>query len=207
MTESGANEKAGDVTSAIDADVELQAMRAVLGALVPLNREGRARVLDYVLNRLGMAGEVATAVPGGSSYQSIGAEKPTQVSGPAITDIRSLKEAKSPRSGNEMAAIVAYYLAELAPARRLTINAEDIKKYFLEARYELPTNTRQLLVNAKNAGYLESAGSGQYRLNSVGYNLVMHKLPSPSAKSPTSKKPGQRKLGGKAKPTKKISRG
>jgi hypothetical protein len=32
-------------------------------------------------------------------------------------------------------------------------------------------------VNAKNAGYFESAGGGRYKLNTVGYNLVAHNLP------------------------------
>ena len=200
-----ASEKSGDVASAIEGDVELQAMRAVLGALVPLNREGRTRVLDYVLNRLGMVGEAGISASSNSSYPTFVTEAGGDISGPAVTDIRSLKESKAPRSGNEMAAIVAYYLAELAPERKQSINADDIKKYFLAARYELPNNTSQLLVNAKNAGYLESAGSGQYRLNSVGYNLVMHKLPSPSAKTSSTKKPHKRPK--KAKQGKKNPRG
>jgi hypothetical protein len=29
-----------------------------------------------------------------------------------------------------------------------------------------------ILVNAKNAGYLDSTGAGGYRLNPVGYNLA-----------------------------------
>jgi hypothetical protein len=28
----------------------------------------------------------------------------------------------------------------------------------------------------KNAGYLDSAGTGQYKLNPVGYNLVVHRM-------------------------------
>jgi hypothetical protein len=32
------------------------------------------------------------------------------------------------------------------------------------------------LSNAKNAGYLNALGGGQYRLNAVGHNLVAHKL-------------------------------
>jgi hypothetical protein len=32
------------------------------------------------------------------------------------------------------------------------------------------------LVNAKDAGYLEALGDGNYRLNPVGYNLIAHVL-------------------------------
>jgi hypothetical protein len=54
-----------------------------------------------------------------------------------------------------MVAIIAYYLANFAPPneRRDYIVAEDIKKYFVQANYELPTAPpRMTLVNAKNAG-------------------------------------------------------
>jgi hypothetical protein len=173
-------------------------MRAVLGALVPLKREGRERVLDYVLNRLGMSSAATVSVPSESGYAPSGIDKSAQIPGAKAANIRSLKEEKNPRSANEMAALVAYYLAEVAPERKQSINADDIKKYFLEARYELPNSTGQLLVNAKHSGYLESAGPGQYKLNSVGYNLVMHKLgSSPRATSPT-RRPRNRQRRGKA---------
>src|SRR5712691_8688550 len=192
MAEGSASEKAGDVTTAIESDAELQAMRAVLGALVPLKREGRTRDLDYVLNRLGISSEAGIPVASGSSYSPGSVEKSPQIPSARVANIRSLKEEKAPRSANEMAALVAYYLAELAPERKQSINADDIKKYFLEAHYELPNSRSQLLVNAKNAGYLESAGTGQYRLNSVGYNLVMHKLPSSSSSGTPARRPSNR---------------
>jgi hypothetical protein len=57
MSDPSSREKSGElVSTAIDSDNELQAIRAVLSALVPLKREGRTRVLDYVLKRLGMSG-------------------------------------------------------------------------------------------------------------------------------------------------------
>lgn len=194
MAEHSPTDKTGDVAMAIDSDAELQAMRLVLGALVPLKREGRERVLDYVLNRLGMTSQVPGSVTNELSYSPSITEKPQQTTVGGVANIRSLKEEKSPRSANEMAALVAYYLAELAPERKQSINADDIKKYFLEARYELPNSTSQLLINAKNSGYLESAGTGQYKLNSVGYNLVMHKLGSPTVPTtPTRRSPRQRR--------------
>jgi hypothetical protein len=187
MPDLAAHEKIGDVMTAIESDAELQAMRTVLGALVPLKLEGRTRVLGYVLNRLGMSSDVAVPATSGTIYTSPGSGVTSQEHDVQIVDIRSLKEKKSPRSANEMAAIVAYYLSELAPERKQSINTDDIKKYFLEARFPLPTNLQMLLVNAKNSGYLQSAGSGQYRLNSVGYNLVTHKLPVPAATSTQTK--------------------
>jgi len=109
------DENAGEVVSAaIDSDSELNAMRSVLSALVPLKREGRARVLDYVLKRLGMQSDQVTqasvAAPSGSSTApGLLVQK--------AADIRSLANDKAPRSANEMAALVAYYLSERKPIK------------------------------------------------------------------------------------------
>lgn len=96
------------------------------------------------------------------------------------TDIRSLKDAKKPRTANEMTALVAFYLEHVAPPdeRRDFITAQDIRPYFNQANFPLPTGpTRVTLTNAKNAGYLSVRDRGQYRLNPVGYNLIAYKLP------------------------------
>jgi hypothetical protein len=196
MSDPSSSEKSGElVSTAIDSDNELQAIRAVLGALVPLKGEGRTRVLDYVLKRLGMSAESLPAASGSSSIvPSTEGFAPTPISeSPGQpNDIRSLTTEKAPRSANEMAALVAYYVTELAPEsyRKSSINADDIKKYFKDAHFPLPSSSKMTLVNAKNSGYLESAGTGQYRLNPVGYNLVAHNLPGEaSRKKVTSKKP------------------
>jgi hypothetical protein len=99
-----------------------------------------------------------------------------------------------------MAALVAYYLAEVAPEayRNQTMTAHDVKTYFKQAAFPLPSSAKMTLVHAKNAGYLESAGTGQYRLNPVGYNLVVHALPSQS-----SGKQGVTKKSRKKKPSRK----
>jgi hypothetical protein len=174
-------ESAGEVVSAaIDSDSELNAIRDVLSALVPLKREGRTRVLDYVLKRLGMQGDQVTQVPAiGHSGSAIVPGLPTQ----KASDIRSLTSEKAPRSANEMAALVAYYLSEAAPEgeRKDKLNTEDIKKYFKQANFKLPSRPEMALVNAKNAGYFESVGGGHYQLNPVGYNLVVHNLPAGTA--------------------------
>jgi hypothetical protein len=94
-------------------------------------------------------------------------------------DIRTFKEEKQPSSAMEMAATVAYYLSELAPLpeRKSEVQVEDMLKYFKQASFPLPKSPQFLLVNAKNAGYFDSIGGGNYKLNTVGYNLVAHNLP------------------------------
>jgi hypothetical protein len=78
-----------------------------------------------------------------------------------------------------MAALVAYYLAEVATGtdRKPAIEISDIEKYFKQAGFRLPRTLKMTLVNAKNAGYFDGVGEGKYKLNPVGYNLVAHSLP------------------------------
>ncbi len=98
-------------------------------------------------------------------------------------DIKSLKEQKKPSSAIEMAALVAFYLSEQASEteRKSEVNVDDMTKYFKQASFTLPKKPQFLLVNAKNAGYFDSARSGKYKLNPVGYNLVAHNLPREQA--------------------------
>lgn len=100
-------------------------------------------------------------------------------------DIRGFKEEKAPKSAIQMACVVAFYLQELAPAseRKQTVTAEDMAKYFKQAKYPLPKVIGQLLPDTRVAGYFDSApGKGEYSLNAVGYNLVAHNLPPKSNK-------------------------
>jgi hypothetical protein len=189
---SDSDEKAGQlVAAAIESDSELHAIRVVLGALVPLKQEARDRVVDYVLERLGMLTHPVVSAGATLTARTTGAPK-TASEASRQSDIRALTEQKAPRSANDMAALVAYYLSEVAPEadRKDTINTEDIKRYFKQANFHLPRKPEQTLVNAKNAGYFESVGGGQYRLNPVGYNLVVHNLP---AGSDGGRKPGQQR--------------
>jgi hypothetical protein len=157
-------------------DNELKAISTIVDALRPLSEKERQRVLEYVAGRFGIPLlEETASLP--HSYPGTTAPVPQQVP-LRISDIRSLKEAKAPKSANEMAALVAYYVSELAPAdqRSKQINKGDIERYFKTAGFRLPADAAFTLVNAKNAGYLDTAGAGQYTLNPVGYNLVVHRM-------------------------------
>jgi hypothetical protein len=163
-------------------DPELAAMTQVIDALEPLDDLARSRVLDYVFRRLGL--KLPVAAPAGGLAVNVFDPVPALQPGgltPGQTDIRTLKAAKKPKSASEMAAIVAYYLSELAPQtdRKDQIDAGDIKKYFKQADFPLPEAPSMTLIHTRNAGYLDAgAERGRYKLNPVGYNLVAHNLPS-----------------------------
>ena len=149
-------------------------MAAILDALKGLEGESIQRVLDYVLGRLSLnrptRPSLSSAVPSSLTGDTT---KTRQAS------IRDLKEEKQPESLNQMAALVAYYLSELASdgERKDEITSADLEKYFKQAAFRLPRSLRMTLPNAAAAGYFDSAGAGRYRLNPVGYNLVVHGLP------------------------------
>jgi len=165
-------------------DEELAAIQLIIQAMTPLDAEAKNRVLGYVLQRLNLAlpskaGRPLTPSPAADQDQAATSEQ--LVSMQQITDIRSFKEQKNPHSANEMTALVAFYLAELAPAaeRKEEISAIEIEKYFKQGGYPLPAVTRMALSNAKNAGYLDAGSDrGLYKLNPVGHNLIAHNLPS-----------------------------
>jgi hypothetical protein len=177
-------------TAQSDGDAELRAMNAIVDALKPLQEEQRTRVLEYVLARFGavplqqhLSSGVAQVSASGSTISGVSTHTGQ------VHDIRSLKEAKSPKSANEMATLVAYYVSEIAPEgeRRNSITKADIEKYFKSAPFRLPADASFTLVNAKNAGYLDSIGGGQYKLNPVGYNLVAHRMGGDEKKKPRRK--------------------
>ena len=60
--------------------------------------------------------------------------------------------------------------------RKDRITTKDIETYFKIAEFPL-TKTQFTLPNAKAAGYLDAVGNGEYKLNAVGHNLVVHSMP------------------------------
>lgn len=183
---------------------ETEAIRAVVQALEPLPPDVRAHVIGYVLTRLGIV------LPSGHQAESLrvttrltDATPDATGAGRQVTPthIGDLKNQKKPRSASEMAAIVAYYLENLAPSkeRKDRVTAKDMETYFKIADYPLP-EIQFTLPNAKAAGYLDAVGNGEYKLNAVGHNLVVHSLP----RGAESKKASRRRRVKKGRrPTKK----
>ncbi len=154
------------------------AIDAIVAALEAIEGTARITAIRAACDHLNLAlpaGVTDTAALGGIP----GTQAATQAAALGATDIRSLKELKSPGSAVEMACVLAYYFQHHAPTaeRKSEIAAADVDKYFVQAGYPLPKRSDQLLVNAKAAGYFDSAARGAYRLNAVGHNLVAHSLP------------------------------
>jgi hypothetical protein len=149
----------GETTVPEDIEVELLAMRTLVDTLEPLKGEVRTRVIDYVFKVLGIEAPKSPAqpspvTPAGQISPLATPPRPQHIEGPS--DVLSLKEEKSPKTGTQMIAVVAYYLAHLANERQDFITADDIQKYFVQGKYPMPASKAQALVNAKNAGYAVS---------------------------------------------------
>jgi hypothetical protein len=163
-----------------DSDKELHAISVTLSALKDLKNDERDRVLSYVLTRLNMKMPVEPQSPPAPPAAE---RKPEAFENPhepkRMKDIRSFTEEKNPKSANEMAAVVAYFLQYEAGAKehQETITRTDVEKYFHLGKFSKTKDAGKTLQNSKNAGYLESKGQGVFSLSPVGYNLVAHSLP------------------------------
>lgn len=175
-----------------DLERELEAIRQILTALSSLDADGQARAIQYVFKRLKIAApevKPASAIPAFATPRTVEQFVDQGSSAVHTSDIRSFAESKQPRSANEMAAVVAYFLQYEAgeDERKGSITADDIAKYFHLAKQPKPANPSMTLTHSKNAGYLDQEERGQYKLNAVGYNLVAHKLPAGTSGSSAPK--------------------
>lgn len=170
-----------------------QAIDQIIHALSLLDEASRVTAIRAACEQLKIKPPGSLGAPGEKSSSTeagnvAGATPPAQAK-----DIKELKEQKNPSSANEMAAVVAYYLSEIATGdeRKSEVDLDDMVKYFKQAKFPLPRTPQMLLTNAKNAGYFDSSDRGKLKLNPVGYNLVAHNLPRSASGAPTQS--GRRK--------------
>jgi hypothetical protein len=182
-------------------DKEIEAIGTLLKALEPLDPKARQSVLNYVMRRLDILLPTTQggALPPDSSLLPPG-EPPVITQEPTgQVHIKDLVRDKKPKSAIEMATLVAYYLSHNAPQneRKQTINNKDIETYFKIGEFRLPSKPKFTLVNTKGAGYLDAVGDGEYKLNPVGYNLVVHSMPKTSERGASRSqrnKPSRKKI-------------
>ncbi|MCW5626473.1 MAG: hypothetical protein KIT73_17295, partial [Burkholderiales bacterium] len=95
-------------------------------------------------------------------------------------DLRTFVLAKSPRSDNQFAAVVAYYYRFEAPFadRRDTIEGGVLQTAARLVGRKRLNNPRSTLNNAKASGYLDGVTPGEFAINGVGEKLVVRSLPT-----------------------------
>lgn len=183
------------------------AINRVLETIEPLDNRSRQTVLLAVCHQLSIdfpGGGRQVPQPSGVG----GAPQPISIVQPEARskiDIRTFAREKRPASSIEQAALVAYYLAEVAPEaeRKDAIGKEDLVRYFKQAGFRLPKRPEQTLVNARHAGYLDPVREGRYRLNPVGHNLIAYNLP----RKVTGQEQGRRRAQGRRrKPSRRAAK-
>lgn len=187
---------------------DLEAVRTIVDILQSFTSDDRERVIRWAREKLGMpVPSLEAAVP--REKAPIGTPSPGQ---PATTvpppsggsDIRTFVSQKSPGSDTHFAATVAYYYQFMAPeaARKPSISKDDLIDACRKVDRKRPAKPAQVLVNAYQDGLLDRAEKGQYKLNSVGENLVAMVLPGGSEKKPVkaTKKNAARKNPAPKKP-------
>jgi hypothetical protein len=174
---------------------DLEAIRIVTQALEPFDSKDRERIIRWAAEKLGMTAMSALTTLGAPPAlgTSTALQPPAGTALPAISavpkDIRSFVMAKHPKSDNQMAAVVAYYYHFEAPAaeRKDSIGKKELLEACRKSDRKRPARPEQVLVNTYHAGLLDKAGSsGQYKLNSVGENLVAMVLPEQNASGNTA---------------------
>ena len=159
------------------------AAKAIVEALKGLDKPSQTLAIRFASESLGVSGVAMQSPP------AVGA--PSPMSQPEVrgathsTDIKQFTAAKAPKSDQQFAAVAAYFYRFEASesSKKDTVDANTLKEAARLAGRRQAKNWTFTLTNAKNSGYLDSAGSGQYRINSVGENLVAIALPGDDSAS------------------------
>jgi hypothetical protein len=167
-------------TSASNLKSPLDAAQKIVAELTGMTPEHQSLAVKFAIETLGLqlpATLSPIAVPPIHSPQSTPPHATT--SADHSTDIRSFTAMKSPKSDQQFTAVVAYfYQFEAKPDdRKEIVDAEIMKEAARLAGRPQVARWNMTLTNAKNAGYLDSAGTGKFKLSSVGENLVAITLP------------------------------
>ncbi|HKX08711.1 MAG TPA: hypothetical protein VJN67_10980 [Stellaceae bacterium] len=157
----------------------LDAAQKIVAELAGMTTEHQSLALKFATETLGlqMAALAPTTTPAVHTPQQTPLP-PTAGAGHS-TDIRSFTALKAPKSDQQFATVVAYfYQLEAKPDNRKEfVDADIMREAARLAGWPQVQRWRMTLTNAKNAGYLDAAGSGKFKLSSVGENLVAITLP------------------------------
>lgn len=129
---------------------EISAIEQITSALEPLEQEARVRVFKYCANVFGITVE-STDAEFSASDDDTSDQKAEAVPQRKIvpqntqySDIRTFAEAKQAKKDIERAAVIAYFLSQVAQGsdKKESIGTQDVKDYFIQAGYALPSEAR-----------------------------------------------------------------
>jgi hypothetical protein len=158
----------------------LGAAQKIVDELRGMTAENQKLALKFATETLGL--QFPNAVPP-VAHPYVQQAQPSQpqaaTSAGHSADIKSFTSMKAPKSDQQFAALVAYFyqFESKMDERRDTIDAETMKDAARLAGRKQVAQWNMTLNNARNAGFLDAAGNGKFKLSSVGENLVAINLP------------------------------
>lgn len=178
----------------------LEAAQKIVTELTGMTPDHQSLALKFAIETLGIQpspppSPLPPAAAGVPSHSPQILEPPRVAGTGHSSDIKSFTALKQPKSDRQFTAVVAYfYQLEARPdERKEAIDQEVMRDAARLAGWPQVERWSMTLTNAKNAGYLDAAGGGKFKLSSVGENLVAITLPGDGSqvgtKSRVAKKP------------------
>lgn len=155
-----------------------QAAEEIQGILAGRDKAEQERILRWVNESLGFSAiPPPAAIPPTASpaaHHGDGHQSPR-----GKIDIKTFYNSKKPKSENQVAVVLAYYLRFEAPKdeNKEAVTATILDEASRQARGGVFKNALVTLTNSASQGYFDRAGRGEFKLNSVGENLVAMALP------------------------------
>jgi len=187
---------------------EFDALRMLVDALRPFEKDVRGRLLRWAEESLALAKPGKAAAPAAApaaaaepkAVRRRGRRKrrakgkkavtaPVAALAPVVAgaagSVQAFMAQKKPRSDVQFAAAVAYYFRHAAPAgqRKDGINGDDLQKAALQSGRGKFQNANQTLNNTRRLGYLDKGKErGSFCINSAGEKLIGTVLPQAGGK-------------------------
>ena len=158
------------------------AVREVVEATKSFPVEDQMLIIKWACEKLNItpiSGSISTKTSTDTQIQDSEKQSPNiPISHSRQKDIKTFIGEKKPKSDNHFAAAVAYYYQfEAGENKKDSINKNDLVDATRLVNWDRLKRPDQTLVNSTKAGLLDNTSRGQYRLNSVGENLVAMVLP------------------------------
>lgn len=187
---------------------DLEAVRVLVDALEGFSGDERERILRWTREKLGMSTDIHDEVSAAGSAPKSSDQSSAPTEGPERgraqrRDLKSFVTQKDPKNDWHLSAVVAYYYQFVAPEneRKDYITSQDLIDACRLADRTRPARPAQTLVNAYTGGLLDRGEKGQYRLNSVGENLVAMVLPGGEEQRVGRRTTGRRSAAGRSRNT------
>jgi hypothetical protein len=181
-------------TAANEMKSPLDAAQKIVAELQGMTKDDQSLAMKFAIETLRLevtwTSQASSSLPALHAQTAGSFEVPSSVHAQPV-DIKTFTAAKKPKSDQQFATVVAYYyqIEARSSERKAVIDPEVMKEAARLAGWPQVKRWAMTLHNAKNAGYLDPAGDGKFRLSSVGENLVAITLPgdAPASKGNVSR--------------------